>query len=66
MSLRRAALAACPPRRAKAWPVALPCTAVSYIAAVLVGHFHFGLPLGMMHIAAVGLIGAGVVMLALA
>ncbi len=46
--------------------VALPCTAVSYIAAVLIGHFHFGEPLGVMHLAAVGLIGAGVVLLALA
>ncbi len=46
--------------------VALPCTAISYIAAVLIGHFHFGEPLGVMHITAVGLIGAGVVLLALA
>jgi multidrug transporter EmrE-like cation transporter len=46
--------------------VALPATAISYIAAALVGHFGFGEPLGPMHIAAIGLIAAGVVLLAFA
>lgn len=46
--------------------VALPCTAVSYIAAALIGHFGFGEPLTATHVAAIGLIGAGVVLLAVA
>ena len=46
--------------------VALPCTAVSYVAAMLIGHFGFAEPLGLMHIAALGLICSGVVLLALA
>lgn len=46
--------------------VALPCTAVSYIAAALIGHYGFGEPLGAMRIAAIGVIAAGVVMLAAA
>ncbi len=46
--------------------VALPATAISYIAAALVGHFVFGEPLSATHIAAIGLIGAGVVLLAFA
>ncbi len=46
--------------------VALPCTAVSYIAAALIGHYGFGEPLGALHIAAITLIGAGVVLLAFA
>lgn len=46
--------------------VALPATAISYIAAALVGHFLFGESLSTLHIAAIGLIGAGVVMLAFA
>ena len=46
--------------------VALPFTAVSYIAAALIGHYGFGEPLGATHIAAIGLIGAGVVLLAMA
>jgi multidrug transporter EmrE-like cation transporter len=46
--------------------VALPCTAISYIAAALIGHYGFGEPLGGLHIAAIGLIGAGVVLLAFA
>ena len=29
--------------------VALPCTAVSYVAAALIGHFGFAEPLGAMH-----------------
>ncbi len=46
--------------------VALPCTAVSYIAAALIGHYGFGEPLGAVHLGAIALIAAGVVMLALA
>jgi multidrug transporter EmrE-like cation transporter len=46
--------------------VALPCTAISYVAAALIGHYAFSEPLGMMHMAALGLISAGVVMLAFA
>ncbi len=44
--------------------VALPFTAVSYVAALLIGHFAFGEPVGAMHIGAMVLICAGVVMLA--
>jgi multidrug transporter EmrE-like cation transporter len=46
--------------------VALPCTAVSYIAAALIGHYAFAEPLGLIRIGAIGLICAGVVVLALA
>jgi len=46
--------------------VALPCTAASYVVAVLVGHFLFGEALGTQKIAAVALISAGVVVLATA
>ncbi len=46
--------------------VALPATAISYIAAALVGHYVFGEPLSPTHIGAIGLIGAGVVLLAFA
>lgn len=46
--------------------VALPCTALSYIAAALIGHFGFAEPLGVMHLCALALIYAGVVMLAFA
>jgi small multidrug resistance pump len=46
--------------------VALPCTAISYVAAAFIGHYGFAEPLGAMHLAALGLICAGVVMLALA
>ncbi len=45
--------------------VALPSTAISYVAAALIGHFTFGEPLTIQHLAALGLISAGVVMLAL-
>jgi multidrug transporter EmrE-like cation transporter len=45
---------------------ALPCTAVSYVAALLIGHFWFGEAVGPMHIGAIVLICAGVVLLALA
>jgi small multidrug resistance pump len=46
--------------------VALPCTAFSYVAAALIGHYGFAEPLGALHLSALGLICAGVVMLALA
>ncbi len=46
--------------------VALPATAISYIAAAFVGHFVFGEHLSATHIGAIGLIGAGVVLLAFA
>jgi small multidrug resistance pump len=46
--------------------IALPATAISYIAAALVGHFVFGEHLSLTHVAAIGLIGAGVVLLAFA
>ncbi len=46
--------------------VALPFTAVSYIAAALIGHYAFNEPLTTMHLVAIGLIAAGVVTLALA
>jgi small multidrug resistance pump len=46
--------------------VALPCTAASYVAAVLIGHYAFAEPLGMMRIGAIGLICVGVVLLATA
>ncbi len=44
--------------------VALPCTAFSYVIAVMIGHFAFGEALGAQKIAAVALISLGVVMLA--
>jgi small multidrug resistance pump len=46
--------------------VALPCTAVSYVAAALIGHFAFAEPLGLQHAGALALITMGVVMLAFA
>lgn len=46
--------------------VALPCTAVSYIAAALIGHFGYGEPLGVQQLAALTLIAAGVLLLAFA
>jgi small multidrug resistance pump len=46
--------------------VALPCTAISYVAAALIGHYGFAEPLGAMHLGALALICAGVVMLAMA
>ena len=45
---------------------ALPCTAISYVAAAVIGHYAFGEPLGASHIAAIGLICGGVVLLAFA
>jgi multidrug transporter EmrE-like cation transporter len=46
--------------------VALPCTAISYVAAALIGHFAFAEPLAVMQIAALVLICGGVVLLAFA
>jgi small multidrug resistance pump len=46
--------------------VALPCTAVSYVAAALIGHFAFAEPLTAMHVAAIAVIAGGVLMLAFA
>lgn len=46
--------------------VALPFTAVSYVAAALIGHYAFAEPLSALHLAAIGVIGTGVVMLAFA
>jgi multidrug transporter EmrE-like cation transporter len=46
--------------------VALPCTAVSYVAAALIGHFAFGEAMGAARIAAIALITAGVALLAAA
>ena len=45
---------------------ALPCTAVSYVAAALIGHYAFGESLGMTQIIAIALICGGVVILAVA
>jgi multidrug transporter EmrE-like cation transporter len=44
--------------------VALPCTAASYVVIAIVGWAVFGESLGMQKIAAIGLISAGVVLLA--
>lgn len=46
--------------------VALPCTAFSYVAAALIGHYGFGEALGLQHVAALALICCGVVLLAMA
>ncbi len=46
--------------------VALPCTAVSYVAAALIGHYGFAEPMGAMHVGAIAMICAGVMVLALA
>ena len=46
--------------------VALPCTAISYVAAALIGHYAFAEPLTASHLAAIGLICGGVVLLAFA
>jgi small multidrug resistance pump len=45
---------------------ALPCTAISYVAAALIGHYAFGEALGVTHLAAIALICGGVVILAFA
>ena len=44
--------------------VALPCTAASYVVIAVIGYFMFGESLGAMKLAAIGLICAGVVLLA--
>ena len=46
--------------------VALPCTAASYVAVLLIGHFMFGEALSAQKLAAIGLICGGVLMLATA
>ena len=46
--------------------VALPSTAVSYVAAALVGYYVFGETLGGQQVAGITLIAAGVMLLALA
>ncbi len=46
--------------------VALPCTAISYVAAAFIGHYAFAEPLGMAKLLGIGLICAGVVALAFA
>jgi multidrug transporter EmrE-like cation transporter len=46
--------------------VALPCTAISYVAAALIGHYGFAEPLSPMHLFALAFICVGVVMLAFA
>jgi multidrug transporter EmrE-like cation transporter len=45
---------------------ALPCTAISYVAAAIIGHYAFGEALGFAQLAAIALICGGVVLLALA
>ena len=46
--------------------VALPCTAASYVIIALIGYFAFGEALGAQKVAAIALIGVGVVLLATA
>ena len=46
--------------------IALPCTAAGYIAVVLLGHFLFAEPITAQKLAALGLICAGVALLATA
>ena len=46
--------------------VALPCTAASYVAVAVIGHFMFGASLSTQKVAAIGLICGGVLMLATA
>lgn len=46
--------------------VAVPCTAASYVAAVLIGHFAFHEQLGPLRIGAIAVICVGVVLLAAA
>jgi small multidrug resistance pump len=45
---------------------ALPFTAISYVAAALIGHYAFGESLSATHLAAIALICGGVLVLALA
>jgi small multidrug resistance pump len=46
--------------------VALPCTAISYVAATAIGYFAFQEPITLSHVAAIGLITSGVLVLAFA
>ena len=46
--------------------VALPCTAISYVAAALIGHFAFAESLGPGQIGGIALICGGVMLLAFA
>jgi multidrug transporter EmrE-like cation transporter len=46
--------------------VAMPFTAVSYVAATFIGHYAFGESLNPMQLGAIGLICVGVLVLALA
>ncbi len=46
--------------------VAMPCTAISYVAALLIGHYAFNEVLSLGRVGAVALICSGVVLLALA
>jgi multidrug transporter EmrE-like cation transporter len=46
--------------------VALPCTAISYVAAALIGHYAFAEALGAAQLGGISLICAGVVLLAFA
>jgi small multidrug resistance pump len=43
--------------------VALPCTAVSYVAAALIGHYAFAEPLSVAKVAGIAMICGGVLML---
>jgi small multidrug resistance pump len=45
---------------------ALPCSAISYVAAALIGYYTFAEPMGILQIGAIALICCGVVLLALA
>lgn len=44
--------------------VALPCTALSYLAVALIGYYAFQEPLGPQRVVALALIGTGVLILA--
>jgi len=48
-----------------AMSVALPFTAVSYVFAAVIGHYAFHEPITLSHMAAIGLITSGVLVLAL-
>jgi small multidrug resistance pump len=43
--------------------VALPCTAVSYVVAALIGHYGFAEPMGVPKVAGIAMICLGVLML---
>lgn len=46
--------------------VALPCTAVSYVVAALIGHYAFAEPLGIAKLSGIAMICLGVLMLTVA